>query len=194
MISSETQFLISNKPQFLKAWTSQSYANDTALRRFKINETVGHGLGIAVESMGILSYQRAYRQVISSGNRTSTSVTYPLMMAVIHVTKGKVTVSIYHDNCSTNVLHILFCFNLSDYSLSFFLIIAPKEHKLGWQFVCVVHFKTFSVWTECLRLQRSATGISWISMLDARHSVRSSLCEEQQQHCHLIVRVNGKRQ
>lgn len=119
---SETQFLIWNEPQFLKAWTSQSYANDTALRRFKINETVGHGLGIAVESMGILSYQRAYRQVISSGNRTSTSVTYPLMMAVIHVTKGKVTVSIYHDNCSTNLLHIsvalIFLITLCHFSLS----------------------------------------------------------------------------
>lgn len=79
----------------MKAWTSKSYANDTALRKFKINETVGHGLGVAVESMGILSYQRAYRQVISTGNRTSTGVTYPLMMAVIHVTKGKITVKRY---------------------------------------------------------------------------------------------------
>jgi hypothetical protein len=64
------------------------YKNDTALTRFGITQEPGNGLGVAVESMGLMSYQRAYRQVISDG----TSVTYPLMMAVIHVTRGKVTV------------------------------------------------------------------------------------------------------
>ena len=46
-----------------------------------------------MESMGLISYQRAYRQVLSSGNGTTQGVTYPLMMAVINVVHGKVTVS-----------------------------------------------------------------------------------------------------
>jgi hypothetical protein len=67
------------------------YKNDTALKKFGISQRPGNGLGVAVESMGLISYQRAYRHVISNG----TSVTYPLMMAVIHVTRGKVTVRDY---------------------------------------------------------------------------------------------------
>ena len=46
-----------------------------------------------MESMGLISYQRAYRQVLPSGNGTTQGVTYPLMMAVINVVHGKVTVS-----------------------------------------------------------------------------------------------------
>lgn len=62
------------------------------MSKFKIKQSVGSGLGVAVESMGLISYQRAYRQVISTGENATASVTYPLMMAVVHVTKGKVTV------------------------------------------------------------------------------------------------------
>ena len=58
--------------------------------KFGISQTPGNGLGVAVESMGLISYQRAYRQVIA--NSSFGSVTYPLMMAVISVTRGKVTV------------------------------------------------------------------------------------------------------
>ena len=77
------------------AWTSTTYLNDTVMSKLKINQTRGSGLGVAVESMGLISYQRAYRQVISTGENTTASVTYPLMMAIVHVTKGKVTVRNY---------------------------------------------------------------------------------------------------
>ena len=77
------------------AWTSKNYSSDTVMSKLKINQTRGSGLGVAVESMGLISYQRAYRQVISTGENTTASVTYPLMMAVVHVTKGKVTVRNY---------------------------------------------------------------------------------------------------
>ena len=78
---------------FSSAWTSRNYGNDTALSKFKIKQALGNGLGVAVESMGLISYQRAYRQVLPSVNGTTQGVTYPLMMAVINVVHGKVTVS-----------------------------------------------------------------------------------------------------
>ena len=65
------------------------------MSKLNISQTSGSGLGVAVESMGLISYQKAYRQVISTGENTTASVTYPLMMAVVHVTKGKVTVRNY---------------------------------------------------------------------------------------------------
>lgn len=75
------------------AWTSKYYSNDTALAKLEVNQTVGSGMGVAVESMGLISFQKAYRQVVTVGNGTHISVTYPLMMAVINVVRGKVTVS-----------------------------------------------------------------------------------------------------
>ena len=42
--------------------------------------------------MGLISFQKAYRQIIPGNNGTIQGVTYPLMMAVINVAHGKVTV------------------------------------------------------------------------------------------------------
>ena len=53
---------------------------------------MGQGLGVAVETMGLISFQKAYRQIIPGNNGTIQGVTYPLMMAVINVAHGKVTV------------------------------------------------------------------------------------------------------
>ena len=79
-------------PPVISAWTSANYRDDPALSKFAISAALGSGLGVAVESMGLISYQKAYRQVVVKGNSTE-GVTYPLMMAVINVAKGKVTVS-----------------------------------------------------------------------------------------------------
>jgi hypothetical protein len=54
------------------------------------NQThMGSGVGVSVSSMGVLSYQRAFRQVIESG----TSITFPLLMVIINIDGGKVKVN-----------------------------------------------------------------------------------------------------
>ena len=43
-----------------QAWTSEDYNDDIPMQTFGIYPSPGSGLGVSVESMGILSYQRAY--------------------------------------------------------------------------------------------------------------------------------------
>jgi hypothetical protein len=89
------------------AWTSQNYTNDATMRRLLIqNTTVGHGLAISLGSVGVPSYQKAYRRVEFRGFAAATgephlsTVTFRAMMAVIHVDKGKVTQITWDDTCS----------------------------------------------------------------------------------------------
>ena len=85
------------------AWTSASYQNDTALQKFDITSQLGQGLGVAVETMGLISFQKAYRQIIPGNNGTIQGVTYPLMMAVINVAHGKVTVRPRYSNATISL-------------------------------------------------------------------------------------------
>jgi hypothetical protein len=76
------------------------------MQKFGISESYGNGLGVSIETMGIMSYQRAYRIVKQKTSReifpngtvytkkANRPVTYPLMMAVINVDHGKVTVCV----------------------------------------------------------------------------------------------------
>ena len=69
------------------------------MQTFGVTPDVGNGIGISVQSMGVMSQQRAYRAVIdvtTNGSAVSNtqSVTFPLMMAIIKVEKGIVTVNI----------------------------------------------------------------------------------------------------
>ena len=66
-------------------------------------ETVGSGVGLSVSSLGVLSYQRAYRQVVnstSSTTTTTTSVTFPLQMAIVHVENGEVQSVVWDNSCA----------------------------------------------------------------------------------------------
>ena len=75
------------------AWTSALYANDTAMNRLDVPWDEGAGLAVSVQSMGHVSYQKVYRQVQRFGDNFTRAVTYPLLLAVISVSKGHVVVS-----------------------------------------------------------------------------------------------------
>lgn len=79
------------------AWTSIHYHNDTAMKKFEIESShVGNGLAVAIESMGVISAQKAYRTVQYAPNSTSaltSTITFPLLMAIINVENGIVKVS-----------------------------------------------------------------------------------------------------
>jgi hypothetical protein len=68
-------------------------------RKLNISQTEGQGLGVAIESMGIMSSRKAYR-ITTSVNDTSGSITFPLLFAIIHVHKGKVKKITWDDNCN----------------------------------------------------------------------------------------------
>lgn len=81
------------------SWTAADYGSDAALVKLQVNSTtVGNGMGIVVESMGKLSFLKAYRYVLPNGAGT---VTFPLMLAIIRVEKGIVKEIIWDDDsCS----------------------------------------------------------------------------------------------
>ena len=55
-------------------------------------------MGVSVESMGKMSYQKAYRYVRSVDGELQ-GVTFPLLMAIIFVEEGKVVVRILSFAC-----------------------------------------------------------------------------------------------
>ena len=68
-------------------------------RKLNISQTEGQGLGVAIESMGIMSSRKAYR-VSPLTNGTLVGITFPLLFAIIHVDKGKVDKITWDDNCN----------------------------------------------------------------------------------------------
>lgn len=95
------------------SWNSASYTSDTLINSFTstswydpnwatttaTTETIG--LGVAIECNGVISYQQGYRVIKENYDSTGTSITdktpitFPVLMAIITVTKGVVTVIIY---------------------------------------------------------------------------------------------------
>ena len=79
------------------AWTGLQYNDDTAMINLSVTSSViGNGMGVAVGSSGVPSYQKAYRRVDSLQN----SVTFPVLMAVIRVEEGKVKEITWDDTCN----------------------------------------------------------------------------------------------
>ena len=98
------QFIADNRSSISieESWTAKAYTNDTALTKFGIDaSTPGRGLGVAIESMGIASNQKAYRYVTSTTNDDGSykTVTFPLLMAIITVKRGTVVSISWDDNC-----------------------------------------------------------------------------------------------
>ena len=52
------------------------------------------GLGLSIKSSGVLSYQRAYRQIVGSGD-SARGITFPLQMVIINVDVGEVKVKFF---------------------------------------------------------------------------------------------------
>ena len=69
-----------------------------ALSKLQIPFELDSGMGVTVSSMGKLSYQAAYRAV-KSGESGLLGVTFPLLMAIIYVDKGKVTGITWDSSC-----------------------------------------------------------------------------------------------
>jgi len=71
------------KIRVLNGWTSPTYSNDTVMREIGVlDDIVGAGSAITVSSMGVLSYQRIYRQTrlheeVVTVNMTSTPSSQP---------------------------------------------------------------------------------------------------------------------
>lgn len=90
------------------SWTSAAYTTDTLINSYDPswylhwNDTTATsatiGLGVAIECNGVISYQQGYRVIqntMSSDNTvvtSKTSVTFPILMAIITVSNGEVTV------------------------------------------------------------------------------------------------------
>jgi len=70
------------------SWNSTDYATDAITQRLAISNAAGNGVGVSITSMGVTSYQKAYR--FTDG---TTAKTFPMLMVLITVDKGKVLVS-----------------------------------------------------------------------------------------------------
>lgn len=86
------------------AWTSVDYSNDTIMQQLGIRAQYGDGLAVSVESMGQISFQKLYRSVESE--YSNTTVTFPVLMAIINVVDGKVKVRIKHRALIKNINNI----------------------------------------------------------------------------------------
>lgn len=103
-VRTAAQFIADNRSSISieEAWTSNLYANDTALKKFNIDSTTpGTGLGVSIESMGVSSSQKAYRYVTFSNHDDGSykTVTFPLLMAIITVKRGVVVSISWDDTC-----------------------------------------------------------------------------------------------
>lgn len=78
------------------AWTSSSYGQDDLIRRLSIENSQNDAVTISVESMGIMSFQKLYRQPTSN---VTQALTFPLLMAVIYVDNGDVKSILWDDTC-----------------------------------------------------------------------------------------------
>jgi len=82
------------------AWNGLRYGDDSTMINLNVTDkVVGNGLGVSLGSIGIPSFQKAYRRVDAVNGATSTSVTFPVLMAVIRVDEGKVKEIIWDDTC-----------------------------------------------------------------------------------------------
>lgn len=78
------------------AWNSTTWSSDAVMTKLGVKEAASYGIGITVESMGIISYRRIYRYYDSEYGK----ITYPLLMAIITVDKGTVTSINWDGGCS----------------------------------------------------------------------------------------------
>jgi hypothetical protein len=93
------------------SWSSSTYTSDSLITSFTSQTWYQHwtgttdttetiGLGVAIECNGVISYQQGYRVIqenidSSTGLITDkTGVTFPMLMAIITMTKGVVTVNL----------------------------------------------------------------------------------------------------
>jgi hypothetical protein len=93
------------------SWSSHSYNTDTLINSFGTTTWYKHwsdttsttetiGLGVAIECNGVVSYQQGYRVIQENWNSDMTSITdktgltFPILMAIITLSKGEVTVSL----------------------------------------------------------------------------------------------------
>lgn len=78
------------------AWNSTAWSSDAVMTKLGVKEAASYGIGVTVESMGIISYRRIYRYYDSEYGK----ITYPLLMAIITVEKGTVTSINWDGGCS----------------------------------------------------------------------------------------------
>lgn len=76
------------------AWNSTTYTTDALMSSLSISAAAGNGVGVSVSSMGISSYQKAYRLTDSTSSKT-----FPLLMVLITVDMGKVVSITWDDTC-----------------------------------------------------------------------------------------------
>lgn len=75
------------------SWTSADYAADatTTALRVTTSSQMSTGVGVSVSSMGVTSYQKAYR-INDLSAASDAQRTFPMLFAIIAVDKGKVIV------------------------------------------------------------------------------------------------------
>lgn len=81
------------------SWTSQYYESDNALQMLNVSSSPGGGFAVSVESNGVISYQKAFRTQRYDNGTALFGVTYPLLMAIVHVSAGAVTGITWDDTC-----------------------------------------------------------------------------------------------
>jgi hypothetical protein len=83
------------------SWTSSNYSEDRMLTAFQItpSSTSTAGLAVSVQSNGVISYQKLFRTQLYPNTSDSYGITFPLLMAIVHVSKGVVESVTWDDTC-----------------------------------------------------------------------------------------------
>lgn len=83
------------------SWSSPNYEFDNLMKKLSLTNMSdpGVGLGLSIKSSGVLSYQRAYRQIVGSGD-SARGITFPLQMVIINVDVGEVKSVVWDDTCN----------------------------------------------------------------------------------------------
>lgn len=83
------------------SWSSSSYKDDSLISKFP-NYEESNGIGVSISSMGLMSYQKAYRSIMKKNinlnyyyDNKNITITFPILMVVINVDQGIVKVIKY---------------------------------------------------------------------------------------------------
>lgn len=132
------------------AWASADYDLDTALYKLKVPFNEGEGLGVSVESMGKMSYQKAFRYVRSVDGELQ-GVTFPLLMAIVFVEEGKVVSIDWDHTCNwcenKNCAHNTYDYNGTDIKSGSGCFVEDSQCVVSGGATKLCELKVFVTWT-----------------------------------------------
>ena len=96
------------------SWTSADYSADATTKALSVTTSTraSTGVGISVSSMGVTSYQKAYR-INDLSAASNAQRTFPMLFALIAVDKGKVIVRAYKADVPLEIVGLQPCLSSS---------------------------------------------------------------------------------